>query len=205
MKKIFYRIIKRLFDIICSIIGIIFLIPIIIIVKIINIINKNYSSIFFIQKRIGLNGKEFNMFKLKTMVDNADEILEELMKKDSKIRREYKENKKLRHDPRVTKIGRILRRTSMDELPQLVNVFLGNMSIIGNRPYLPREKKDMGKYYKDIVLTKPGITGLWQTSGRSSCSFISRCKMESYYSLNASLTLDIKIFFKTALFIFKGM
>ena len=96
-----------------------------------------------------------------------------------------------------TKVGKFLRKTSLDELPQLINVLIGNMSLIGNRPYLPREKKDMGKYYYDIVTTKPGLTGLWQVSWRSELSFKDRLKLEKYYSKKCSIILDIKIFFKT--------
>ena len=112
-------------------------------------------------------------------------------------------NKKLKDDPRVTKIGKFLRNTSIDELPQMINIFKGDMSLIGNRPYLPREKEDIGAYYKDIVKTKPGLSGLWQVSGRSNLTFKDRLKLESYYSNNANLWLDIKIFFKTILVVLK--
>ena len=111
----------------------------------------DFHSIFFTQNRIGKNGKEFKFFKFRTMVVNADEVLFKLLKEDKEMAKEYKKNRKLKNDPRITKLGKILRRTSIDELPQLINVFLGNMTMIGNRPYLPREKEDMGKYYKDIM------------------------------------------------------
>ena len=104
---------------------------------------------------------------------------------------------KLKNDPRITKIGKLLRKTSLDELPQLINVVKGEMSLIGNRPYLPREKEDMGKSYEEIIKTKPGITGYWQVKGRSNITFKERLKLESYYSNNANLLLDIKIFFLT--------
>ena len=105
--------------------------------------------------------------------------------------------KKFHDDPRITKVGRFIRRTSIDELPQLINIFMGDMSFIGNRPYLPREKKDMGEYYDEIVKTKPGLTGFWQASLRSRGTFLDRLKMEKYYSNNYSLKFDISIFFKT--------
>ena len=103
----------------------------------------------------------------------------------------------LKDDPRITKVGNLLRKTSLDELPQLINVLKGDMSLVGNRPYLPREKEDMGEYYKEIVKTKPGITGYWQVNGRSDVSFERRLKLETYYSNHCSLDLDIRIFFRT--------
>ena len=195
-KHYMYSFIKRIFDIICGLLGIIILLPISIIVKICYMLSGDFHSIFLCQKRIGKNGKEFNFYKFRTMVPNADDMLVELLK-DKKLAKEYSINKKLAHDPRITKVGKYLRKLSLDELPQFINVLLGNMAMIGNRPYLPREKDDMGKYFKDIVKTKPGITGYWQVSGRSDISFKQRLKLESYYSKNQSLKLDIKIFIKT--------
>ena len=131
------------------------------------------------------------------MVPNADEVLKELLKNDEIARKEYKVNKKLKNDPRVTSMGKILRVTSLDELPQFINIFKGEMSLIGNRPYLPREKEDMGLYYNDIIKTKPGLSGLWQVMGRSNTTFEERLKLEQYYSNNFGFRIDIKIFFKT--------
>ena len=110
------------------------------------------------------------------------------------MKNEYQRNKKLKHDPRVTKIGKFLRKTSLDELPQLINVLKGDMTLIGNRPYLPREKADMGLFYKQIIKTKPGITGFWQTNGRSDVSFEKRLRLESWYSNHYNFKLDAKIF-----------
>ena len=131
------------------------------------------------------------------MIPDADEVLKELLKKDKALANEYKINKKLDNDPRITKMGNIIRRYSIDELPQLINILLGQMSFVGNRPYLPREKKDMGNYYKDIIKTKPGLTGFWQVSLRSRGTFEQRLKMERYYSNHFGLRFDISIFFKT--------
>lgn len=203
-KKTMYSFIKRLFDIVCSLIGIIFLIPLSIIIKISYVITGDFHSIFFTQNRIGKNGKEFKLFKFRTMVVNADEVLFKLLKENKEIAKEYKKNKKLKNDPRITKLGKILRRTSIDELPQLINVFIGNMTMIGNRPYLPREKEDMGKYYNDIVKTRPGITGYWQVSGKENTTFNKRLELESFYSKNCGLKMDIKIFFKTFGAVIKG-
>ena len=197
LKKAIYFLTKRLFDIFISIIGLILLIPVSIIVKISYLLSKDYTSIFFVQDRIGKNGKIFKFYKFRSMIPNADEELMKIIAKDEKLREEYTENKKFKNDPRITKIGKIIRKTSIDELPQFINIFLGDMSLIGNRPYLPREKNDMLNYYDDIVKTKPGLTGYWQVSGRSNLSFVKRLKLEQYYSNNASFKMDIKIFFKT--------
>lgn len=196
-KRFFYLSIKRIFDIICSLIGCLFLIPLTVIVKIAYVLSGDFNSIFFIQKRIGVDGEEFNFYKFRTMVPNADEMLFDILKQDKILAEEYQKNKKLKNDPRITKAGKILRRTSLDELPQLINVLIGDMAMIGNRPYITREKEDMGKYFDDIVKTKPGITGYWQVSGRANASFKKRLELESYYSNHRSLWLDIKIFFKT--------
>lgn len=193
---IIYRIIKRIFDIIVGLLGLIVLIPLTIIVKIISVLNKDFSSIFYSHIRIGKNGKEFRLYKFRSMVPNADKVLEELLK-DPKINEEYSKNKKLKDDPRITKVGKILRKLSLDEIPQFINILKGDMSLVGNRPYLPREKKDMGKYYDDIIKTKPGLTGYWQVSGRSDVSFKKRLKLEQYYSEHCGLKMDIKIILKT--------
>lgn len=204
VKKTVYLSIKRIFDIICSLIGLIFLMPLAIIVKISYMLTGDFGSIFFVQNRIGKNGKEFKFYKFRTMVPNADEILFKTLETDKVLAAEYKKNKKLKKDPRITKMGRVLRKTSLDEIPQMINVFLGNMSMIGNRPYLPREKEDMAEHFEKIVMTKPGITGYWQVNGRSNTTFKKRLELEEYYSKNASLVLDIKIFFKTFTAVFCG-
>ena len=196
VKKYSYLITKRLFDIILSLFGILFLIPLSIIIKISYILNKDYSSIFYTQTRIGKNGKEFKLYKFRSMIPNADEVLKKLMDTNTDIFNEYSKNKKLKDDPRVTKVGKFIRKTSLDEFPQFINVFKGDMSIVGNRPYLPREKKDMGNYYNDIVKTKCGIVSYWAIHGRSDVSFNRRLELEKYYSNHQSLKLDIEIFFR---------
>ncbi len=193
----FYLITKRTIDIMIGIVGILFLIPVIILVKILYILSGDFHSIFLTQNRIGKNGKEFKFYKFRTMVLHADEILFKMLEENEELAQEYKINKKLINDPRITKAGKILRKTSLDELPQLLNVLKGDMSLVGNRPYLPREKEDMGEYYKEIIKTKPGITGYWQVNGRSDVSFERRLKLETYYSNHCSLDLDIRIFFRT--------
>ena len=195
--KMVYKFFKRLFDIIFGLIGLVFLIPLTVILKIAYMCTGDFHSIFFVQPRIGKNGKIFRLVKYRSMMPNAEKELEELMKKDSKIKEEYQRNKKLVEDPRITKMGKFVRRFSIDELPQSINVFLGQMSLVGNRPYLTSEKREMGKYYDSIVKTKPGLTGYWQVSGRSSVSFKKRLEIEQRYSNIAGFKIDIKIFFKT--------
>lgn len=205
-KRTTYLAFKRTCDIVGSLIGLMLLfVPITIIVKIAYVCTGDFAPIFYFQERIGKNGKKFKLYKYRSMVPNADAMLTELLKKDELIAKEYNLNKKLKNDPRITKVGKVIRKISIDELPQLINIFLGDMSFIGNRPYLPREKDDMGNFYKNIVESKPGLTGLWQTNGRSNTTFKTRCKMEANYSKDMSLLLDIKIFFKTFIVIFKGL
>ena len=192
-----YSFFKRICDILISIIGIIILIPVAIIVKIAYMCTGDFTSIFFSQERIGKGGKLFKLYKFRSMVPNADEILFRTLELDKIMAEEYSVKKKLKNDPRITKVGKIIRKLSIDELPQFINIFLGQMSLIGNRPYLPREKEDMGVYYMSIIKTKPGLTGYWQVSGRSNTTFEDRLKLEKEYSNNACMLLDIKIFFKT--------
>ena len=204
IQRMLFLFTKRTFDIFVSLIGCLFLLPISIIVKISYMFHKDFNPVFFTQDRIGKNGKNFKFYKFRSMVPNADEILFKLLKENKEMAKEYKINKKLENDPRITKIGKILRKTSLDELPQFINILKGDMSLIGNRPYLPREKEDMILYFDNIVKTKPGLTGYWQVSGRSNLDFNQRMKLESYYSNYQSLKLDIKIFFKTIKVVLNG-
>ena len=196
-KSVMYHSSKRLFDVVCAIIGCIALLPIALVVKISYILTGDFNSIFLVQKRIGQYGKEFNFYKFRSMVPNAEDMLIKILMENKDLAREYKINKKLKDDPRITKMGKILRKTSLDELPQMINVLKGEMAIIGNRPYLPREKEDMGEHFGNIVKTKPGITGYWQVSGRSDTTFEKRLELEEEYSQYASFKMDAKIFFKT--------
>ena len=204
IKKAMYLFVKRVFDLFCSLVGMFFLLPLAITIKISYLLTGDFNSIFYTQDRIGKNGKIFKFYKFRTMIPNADEELERILKENKAMAKEYKENKKLKHDPRITKAGAILRRYSLDEIPQFINIFLGNMSLIGNRPYLVREKKDMGKYYEDIVKTKPGITGLWQVSGRSDLSFKRRLELEKEYSKKYSIRFDLMILYRTFRAVIKG-
>lgn len=190
-------ILKRLMDICAGLCGILILIPLTVFVFVKNRKEGDKGPIFFTQNRIGKDGKEFKMYKYRTMVLGADKILEELMEKNPAIREEYMVNKKLANDPRITSAGKFLREKSLDEFPQFINVLLGQMSLIGPRPYLPREKEDMGQYYNDVVACKPGITGMWQSHGRSDVDFDHRLVLDEYYYRNWSFWLDVTLLFKT--------
>ena len=197
ISHLIYSIIKRFIDIIVGILGILILLPVTIIIKMASVLNKDYAPIFYSHTRIGKNGKEFKLYKFRSMVPNADEVLMEMLK-DKKIADEYHKNKKLKNDPRITKVGKIIRKTSLDEIPQFINILKGEMSLVGNRPYLPREKEDMGKYYNDIVKTKPGITGYWQVSGRSELSFEERLDLDlEYYRDVAGVVSELGLVVKT--------
>jgi len=200
--KVLYKFMKRAIDILVSLVALILLSPIFLIVSIMIKLDSK-GPVFFLQKRIGLNGKMFKLYKFRTMKLNADKELRAILEKDEAARKEYEENKKLENDPRITKIGNFIRKLSIDELPQLINILKGEMTLIGPRPYLYREKKDMGKYYNKIITVKPGLTGLWQVSGRSNVSFKARLKLDEEYIDNISMKNDIKIFFKTFITIFK--
>ncbi len=195
--KSLYFLTKRVFDIFVGLIGVLFLIPLTVIIKIAYMITGDYESIFFKQARIGKNGKTIYIYKYRSMVPNADEVLFKLLKSNDELAKEYKKYKKLENDPRITKIGKFIRRTSIDEFPQFYNVLIGDMSIVGPRPYLHRELKDMGKHYNTIIACKPGITGYWQVNGRSETDFKTRLKMDEIYYNNRGLIFDFKLFIKT--------
>lgn len=191
------KFIKRFIDILAGIVGVITLLPLMVYVKYKYVKSGDYDNIMFSQYRIGKNGKLIKIYKFRSMIPNAEKELERLMKEDSKIKEEYLTNKKLKDDPRITPVGHFLRKTSLDEWPQFINVLKGEMSFIGPRPYLPREKEDMGQYYDSIIKLKPGVTGMWQANGRSDVEFSYRCKLDDYYYHNWSIWLDFTIMYKT--------
>lgn len=203
-KTIIYKFLKRTIDIIGGLVGTILLVPITLCVWIARIILKeNDGPLFYEQLRIGKNGKEFRFFKFRSMVMNADEKLEEYLEQNEDARQEYKKYKKLKNDPRITKLGDFLRKTSIDEVPQFINVLKGDMSLVGPRPYLYREIKDMGEEnYNKIISVKPGLTGYWQVNGRSETDFNTRMKMDMDYIHDRTLWKDTKFLIKTFLKIF---
>lgn len=191
------RIIKRFVDILGGICGLILLIPLTIGIYIANLIAGDKGPIFYTQERYGKNGKIFKMYKYRSMVVGADEKLKKLLEDDEEARKEYTEFKKLKNDPRITKVGEFIRKTSLDEFPQFINVLKGEMSLVGPRPYMPREKEDINGYFNYIMSVKPGITGFWQTNGRSNTTFVDRLDMDMKYYYRHSLKLDMKILKQT--------
>lgn len=188
---------KRLIDIVGATIGILLLIPLTIMIYIMERLIGDKGPIFYTQTRIGENGKLFKMYKYRSMVVGAEKKLEEYIKENEKAREEYQKYKKLEKDPRITKVGKLLRKTSLDEFPQFINVLKGEMTLVGPRPYLPQEKEEMNGYFKCITSLRPGITGLWQISGRSEVTFIDRLEMDMNYYQNRALKTDMKIIGKT--------
>ncbi len=194
---------KRLLDlVVASVLALIFL-PVWLLVPLLIKLTSE-GPVFFLHKRVGQNGREFMMFKFRTMVNNADEIL---YQKQPELLKKFKENDwklEMKDDPRITPIGRVLRALTIDEFPQLINVFRGEMSMIGPRAYIRRELNEQlkkypqtKKYLKVILTAKPGITGVWQTSGRNEISFDKRTKLDAQYVKEMSLWNDLKILFKT--------
>ena len=186
----------RTLEIIVSLIGIILLIPMTIIIYFQNAKDGDKGPVFYSQYRIGKNGRLFKMYKFRTMVTNADEVLEAMLQ-DKEIAKEYHKYRKFKNDPRLTKFGKILRAKSLDEFPQFINVLKGDLSIVGPRAYMVTEKSEMGEAYETIIKCKPGITGLWQVSGRSDVTFQDRLDMDLDYHENYNLGMDIMILFKT--------
>lgn len=190
-----YFVFKRILDILFGLVGCICLLPVMLFVKIVSLASGDKASIFYTQKRIGKNGKEIKIFKFRSMVTNSAEILEELLK-DEKYRAEWEANQKFENDPRITKIGKFLRKTSLDEVPQFINVLKGDMSLIGPRPLVPGELEEHGglKLYNMI---RPGITGWWGCNGRSNIEYKERLELEYYYVKNCSFYLDILCVIRT--------
>ena len=195
-----YIILKRFIDFVFSLLLIVLFIPLFLIIGIIIKLNSK-GSIIYIQRRIGKNNIPFSCYKFRTMQPHAKYILKEILIKNPDFKNQFKKTRKLKNDPRITKIGKILRFTSLDELPQIFNVFKGDMSFIGPRPIVKSEIKKYGKNFKKAFSMKPGISGLWQVSGRNKLSYQQRVKLDIFYARNINLLLDFKIFIKTLIVI----
>ena len=193
-----YRLIKRIFDFILSLIGIAIMSPLFLIISIM-IKCDTKGPVFFKQRRIGLNGKPLYIYKFRTMVTNAEELIASFTPEQKK---EWEENYKLKDDPRITRVGKILRKTSLDELPQLINIIKGEMSIIGPRPVVEEELSWYGNDVDLVLSVKPGLTGWWAVNGRSEVPYPKRCDLELYYVKNASLALDVRILLGTLKVVF---
>lgn len=161
------------------------------------LMRKNSGSVIYKHRRVGRDGRMFECLKFRTMVPNADQVLRELLEKDPKLKAEWVQDHKLRRDPRVTRLGHFLRRTSLDELPQLWNVVRGEMSLVGPRPVIREELLRYGRNVGAYLTAKPGITGLWQVKGRNDTDYRRRVVLDTYYVCNHDVFLDIYILFRT--------
>lgn len=194
-----YMQMKRILDVVVASIGLVILSPVFLLLAIMIKVNSK-GSVFFAHTRIGKDGKKFKMYKFRTMYENAEEMIRNFTPEQ---KREWEENYKLKEDPRITSIGKILRRTSLDELPQIINIIKGDLSIIGPRPVIDKELEKYGESKEKFLSITPGLTGYWQANGRSETTYKQRMKMELYYVDHVSLRLDLQIFFKTFISVFK--
>ena len=195
-ESILYSITKRLIDIVGSLCGIILLSPLFLIVAILIKLEDPKGKVFFAQERNGRYPKTFKMYKFRSMVHNADGVLKELLK-DPKYKKEWDLNQKFENDPRITKMGNILRKTSLDELPQFINVIKGDMSMIGPRPLVEGELDAHKGNHAIYESVRPGISGWWAANGRSATTYERRLELEYFYCKNCNLILDIKCVFLT--------
>lgn len=194
-----YSIIKKIMDLVLSLIGLILLIPVFLILAILVKLDSK-GPVFYAHTRKGKNRSDIKIYKFRTMYSNSDEIFESF---SDEQKEEYYKNFKLDNDPRVTKVGDFLRRTSLDEIPQLINVLKGDLSLVGPRPIVEKEICKYGQYADKLFSVIPGITGYWQSHGRSDTSYDERIEMDMYYIDNKSILLDIKIMFKTVISVIK--
>ena len=194
-----YLFLKRIIDFMASLIDIILLSPVFLIISIM-IKFDSKGPIVFGHIRKGLHGKDIRVYKFRTMYENSKEIFDNFTEEQKK---EFYINFKLDNDPRITKLGHFLRKTSLDELPQLFNILKGDMSIVGPRPIVEGEIERYGKYSKKLFSVMPGLTGYWQANGRSDTTYEERVAMDMYYIDNRSTVLDIKIIFKTFISVIK--
>ena len=198
-KKI-YLFFKRVLDIVVSVIALLLAFPIFLVIALV-IKLEDHGPVFYKHKRVGKNGKTIYLYKFRSMVVNAESKMKEFTKEQQE---EFQKFYKLTDDPRITKIGKNLRKTSLDELPQLLNILKGDMSIIGPRPVVEKELNKFGNGQELLLSVKPGLTGLWACSGRSDTTYEERVKKELYYAENYSMKLDLLCFFKTCLSVVKG-
>lgn len=199
--KFLYLIIKRVFDFLMSLISIILLSPLFIIIVVAIRVDSKGKAIYK-HKRIGKNGKYIYLYKFRTMYTNSKEMLNEILK-DPERKKEWDTYYKLTNDPRVTKVGKFLRKTSLDELPQLLNILLGEMSFVGPRPVVDGEIEKYDENKEKFLSVLPGLTGWWACNGRSTIGYENRKKLELYYVDNRSILLDLKVLFKTFIEVFK--
>ena len=197
------RLAKRIFDLVATVVGGLLILPILLILAVLVGID-NKGRIIFAHRRVGRKGKLFPCYKFQSMVPDAQERLEEYLAKNPEVRKEWEESFKLTNDPRVTKLGAFLRKTSLDELPQLWNVLMGDMSLVGPRPIVTKEIERYGDYIREYYMVPPGITGMWQVNGRSDTTYEERVAMDTWYVRNWSVWIDLVYLFKTIKTVFTG-
>jgi len=194
---------KRIFDLVVGTAILFAVLPLMAIIAVAIKLDSR-GPVFFSHRRIGRGGKEFNCYKFRTMYTNAQEVLEDLLQHDSALRKEWERDFKLKDDPRITRVGMFLRKTSLDELPQIFNVFKGEMSLVGPRPIVNEELDRFGIFISYLYMVRPGITGLWQVSGRNDIDYPERVQLESWYVRNWSLWLDITLLVRTVRVVLVG-
>jgi exopolysaccharide production protein ExoY len=199
-----YSATKRALDVLGAIVLAVVFSPLILAIVMVALMRREGGSIIYKHRRIGRDGRAFECLKFRTMVPNADQVLRELLERDPAIKAEWVRDHKLRCDPRVTRLGRFLRRTSLDELPQLWNVLLGEMSLVGPRPVVKEELLRYGRNVRTYLSAKPGITGLWQVKGRNDTDYRRRVVLDTYYVRNQNLLLDLYILVKTTRVVLGG-
>ncbi|SNZ04762.1 exopolysaccharide biosynthesis polyprenyl glycosylphosphotransferase [Terribacillus aidingensis] len=193
-----YLYLKRLIDIVFSLIGLILLLPVFLVLAIIIKLEDKKGTVFFSQERVGKDGKIFRMYKFRSMVSNAEELLDNLLKNNEASGPMFK----MKEDPRITNIGKIIRKTSLDELPQLFNVLKGDMSLVGPRPALPREVEQYSFYHNNRLIVLPGLTCIWQVSGRSNIGFEEQVELDIEYIKKQSILFDLKLIVRTVFVLF---
>nr|KIS34104.1 hypothetical protein TQ38_04650 [Novosphingobium sp. P6W] len=186
----------RAFDLAVSALALLLFLPLLLLVAL-AVRLTSYGPVLFVQQRIGRDGKQFPCLKFRSMVVDARERLETLLSSSEEARQEWARDQKLRSDPRITPIGRILRKTSLDELPQLLNVLFGHMSVVGPRPIVEGEVARYGHRFGAYCSVRPGLTGLWQVSGRNEVSYDTRVRLDAFYALRKSLVYDFAICLRT--------
>jgi undecaprenyl-phosphate galactose phosphotransferase len=199
-KKLGDNLLKRSFDILGSIFFMVLLFPLLLLLVV--LVRKDGGSSIYYHERIGFNGKKFKCYKFRSMVMNSEEVLEELLAKDSEARAEWEKNFKLKNDPRITPVGVFLRKTSLDELPQLFNVLVGDMSLVGPRPIVEEELIRYGSYSSSYLSARPGMTGLWQVSGRNNTTYQERVELDYSYIKSWQIWKDFILILKTVKVVF---
>lgn len=195
---------KRVLDVLGAVVLAVVFSPLILAIVMVALLRREGGSIIYKHRRVGRDGRTFECLKFRTMVPNADQVLRELLESDPAIKAEWVRDHKLRCDPRVTRLGRFLRRTSLDELPQLWNVMRGEMSLVGPRPVVREELLRYGRNVRAYLSAKPGITGLWQVKGRNDTDYRRRVVLDTYYVRNQNLLLDLYILVKTTRVVLGG-